>query len=145
MKKNISLTYQIRSEDEGERLDFETAREFTEFSRVHIQKWIKDGSLLLDGKIVKPKQIVKTDQLISLEILEDPVLEDEPEDIPIEILYEDEDILVLNKQPNLVVHPGAGNKLDTLVGFGADAPLSAGAMEHYGTDEFENRKCLYEL
>ena len=115
MKKNISLTYQIRSEDEGERLDFVTAREFTEFSRVHIQKWIKDGSLLLDGKIVKPKQIVKTDQLISLEILEDPVLEDEPEDIPIEILYEDEDILVLNKQPNLVVHPGAGNQSGTLV------------------------------
>ncbi len=115
MKKNISITYQIRSEDEGERLDFVTAREFTEFSRVHIQKWIKEGSLLLDGKIVKPKQIVKADQFISLETLEDPMLEDKPEDIPIEILYEDKDIIVLNKQSNLVVHPGAGNQTGTLV------------------------------
>lgn len=115
MKKNISLSYQIRSKDEGERLDFVTAREFTEFSRAHIQKWIKDGSLLLDGNIVKPKQIVKADQLISVETSEDPVLEDGPEDIPIEILYEDEDIIVLNKQPNLVVHPGAGNQTGTLV------------------------------
>ena len=115
MKKNITLSYKTMEKDAAERLDFVTAREFTEFSRVHIQRWIKDGKLLLDGEIVKPKQLLKVNQLISVETSEEPTLDDGPEDIPIEIIYEDEDIVVLNKQPGLVVHPGAGNLTGTLV------------------------------
>ncbi len=115
MKKNITLSYKTKEKDVAERLDFVTAREFTQFSRVHIQRWIKDGKLLLDGGIVKPKQLLKVNQLISVETLEEPTLEDEPEDIPIEIIFEDADIIVLNKQPGLVVHPGAGNRTGTLV------------------------------
>jgi len=115
MKKNISLSYETVAEDLGERLDSVIAREFTQFSRAHIQKWIKDGKLLLDGEIVKPKQPLKINQLISVETLEEPTLEDGPEDIPINIIYEDEDIIVINKQPGLVVHPGAGNRTGTLV------------------------------
>jgi len=115
MKKNIALSYKTSALDEGERLDFVTSREYKQFSRAHIQKWIKDGNLLLDGKIAKPKKLVKVDQLISIKFLEEPILEDGPEDIPIEIIFEDEDILVLNKQAGLVVHPGAGNQTGTLV------------------------------
>ena len=115
MKKKISLSYETVAEDVGERLDSVIAREFTQFSRAHIQKWIKDGKLLLDGEIVKPKQPLKINQLISVETLEEPTLEDGPEDIPINIIYEDEDIIVINKQPGLVVHPGAGNRTGTLV------------------------------
>ena len=115
MKKNITLSYKTVEKDVAERLDFVTAREFTQFSRVHIQRWIKDGELLLDGEIVKPKQLLKVNQLISVETSEEPTLEDEPEDIPIEIIFEDADIIVLNKQPGLVVHPGAGNRTGTLV------------------------------
>ena len=115
MKKNITLSYKTLEKDVAERLDFVTAREFTQFSRVHIQRWIKDGKLLLDGEIVKPKQLLKVNQLISVETSEEPTLEDEPEDIPIEIIFEDADIIVLNKQPGLVVHPGAGNRTGTLV------------------------------
>jgi len=115
MKKIIALSYQTIALDAGERLDFVTAREFTQFSRVHIQKWIKDGKLLLDGKIVKPKQLLKANQLISIDASEEPALGDEPEDIPIEIIFEDEDIIVLNKQSGLVVHPGSGNRTGTLV------------------------------
>ena len=115
MKKNITLSYKTVEKDVAERLDFVTAREFTQFSRVHIQRWIKDGKLLLDGEIVKPKQLLKVNQLISVETSEEPTLEDEPEDIPIEIIFEDADIIVLNKQPGLVVHPGAGNRTGTLV------------------------------
>ena len=113
--KKITLSYETNALDSGERLDFVTAREFTQFSRAHIQKWIKEGQLLLDGKSVKPKQLLKTNQLISIDALEDPVLEDEPEDIPIDIIFEDKDIIILNKQPGLVVHPGAGNPKGTLV------------------------------
>ena len=115
MKKNITLSYKTVEKDVAERLDFVTAREFTQFSRVHIQRWIKEGKLLLDGEIVKPKQLLKVNQLISVETSEEPTLEDEPEDIPIEIIFEDSDIIVLNKQPGLVVHPGAGNRTGTLV------------------------------
>ena len=115
MKKNITLSYKTVEKDVAERLDFVTAREFTQFSRVHIQRWIKDGKLLLDGEIVKPKQLLKVNQLISVETSEEPTLEDEPEDIPIEIIFEDADIIALNKQPGLVVHPGAGNRTGTLV------------------------------
>jgi len=115
MKKNITLSYETVEKDVAERLDFVTAREFTQFSRVHIQRWIKEGKLLLDGEIVKPKQLLKVNQLISVETSEEPTLEDEPEDIPIEIIFEDADIIVLNKQPGLVVHPGAGNRTGTLV------------------------------
>jgi len=115
MKKNITLSYKTVEKDVAERLDFVTAREFTQFSRVHIQRWIKEGKLILDGEIVKPKQLLKVNQLISVETSEEPTLEDEPEDIPIEIIFEDADIIVLNKQPGLVVHPGAGNRTGTLV------------------------------
>ena len=115
MKKNITLSYKTVEKDVAERLDFVTAREFTQFSRVHIQRWIKDGKLLLDGEIVKPKQLLKINQLISVETSEEPTLEDGPEDIPIEIIFEDEDIIIINKQPGFVVHPGAGNRTGTLV------------------------------
>jgi 23S rRNA pseudouridine1911/1915/1917 synthase len=115
MKKNITLSYKTIAEDVGERLDSVTAKQFTQFSRAHIQKWIKEGNLLLDGKTVKPKQPLKVSQIISIETSEDPVLKDEPEDIPIQIIFEDEDIIILNKQPGLVVHPGAGNQTGTLV------------------------------
>jgi len=113
--KKITLSYETSALDSGERLDSVTAREFTQFSRAHIQKWIKEGQLLLDGKSVKPKQLLKTNQLISIDALEEPVLEDEPENIPIDIIFEDKDLIVLNKQPGLVVHPGAGNPKGTLV------------------------------
>ena len=115
MKKSISLSYKTIEEDAGERLDSVIAKEFTQFSRAHIQKWIKDGKLLLDGEIVKPKQPLKINQFISVEALEDPTLEDGPEDIPLEIIFEDDDIIIINKQPGLVVHPGAGNQTGTLV------------------------------
>ena len=113
--KKITLSYETNALDSGERLDSVTAREFTQFSRAHIQKWIKEGQLLLDGKSVKPKQLLKTNQLISIDALEEPVLEDKPENIPIDIIFEDKDIIVLNKQPGLVVHPGAGNPKGTLL------------------------------
>ena len=113
--KKITISYETNSLDSGERLDSVTAREFTQFSRAHIQKWIKEGQLLLDGKSVKPKQLLKTNQLISIDALEEPVLEDKPENIPIDIIFEDKDIIVLNKHPGFVVHPGAGNPKGTLV------------------------------
>lgn len=101
-----------------------------DLSRAQIKKLIEQGlvsindkSALKAGAEVKPGSVVK----IKLEIRTGP--EHPGEDIPLEVLYEDDDIVVVNKPPNLVVHPGAGNKTGTLVNalIGRGSKLSAGA------------------
>ncbi|HJL96251.1 MAG TPA: RluA family pseudouridine synthase [SAR86 cluster bacterium] len=115
MKRKIFLSYKTKKEDVGKRIDSVTAREFPEYSRAHIQKWIKDGSLLLNNREVKPKQCLDTHETIQINATEEPLTEDAPENIPFDIIHEDEDIIIVNKQPGLVVHPGAGNRSGTLV------------------------------
>jgi 23S rRNA pseudouridine1911/1915/1917 synthase len=115
MTKKISLTKEVCLEDKGKRLDLVTASYFPEFSRVHIQKWIKNGFLLLDGKKVKPRFLLEGQELISIDAEDQAVIEDLPEKMDLEILFEDDSILVVNKPAGLVVHPGAGNLTGTLV------------------------------
>jgi|TARA_B110000438_G_scaffold301258_1_gene355694 23S rRNA pseudouridine1911/1915/1917 synthase len=115
MTKKISLTKEVSLEDKGKRLDLVTASYFPEFSRVHIQKWIKNGFLLLDGKKVKPRFLLEGQELISIDAEDQAVIEDLPEKMDLEILFEDDSILVVNKPAGLVVHPGAGNLTGTLV------------------------------
>lgn len=85
-------------------------------SRNKIQEAAKIGNILVNSKPVKPNYKVKPGDLIQMVLPEPPkILELIPEDIPIEILYEDDDLLVLNKEAGLVVHPGYGNYRGTLV------------------------------
>lgn len=84
-------------------------------SRAELQRWIRDGSVLVDGNRVKPKYAVLEGQEITVAEPEEVVLELQPEEIPLSILFEDEDIIVVDKQPGLVVHPGSGNATGTLV------------------------------
>ena len=114
-KKKISLNYTVLNIDEGSRVDKIAAEQFSEFSRAHIQNWIKEGNLLLNGKKIKAKHAVQTADIISVSFWEEPHIEDQPEDISLEIIFEDEDLIVINKPPGLVVHPGSGNKTGTLV------------------------------
>ncbi|MDE6294401.1 MAG: RluA family pseudouridine synthase [Clostridiales bacterium] len=98
----------------GARLDVFLTDE-TDISRSHIKKLIDGGSVLIGGvPAFKAGQIVKTGEIVSFED-EAEAADIIPQDIPLEILYEDDDIAVINKQRNLVVHPGAGNKSGTLV------------------------------
>lgn len=85
-------------------------------SRSRIAAAARNGNVLVNGKPEKPSHKVKPKDVISL-VLPHPVREVElaPEDIPLEVLYEDKQVLVLNKQPGLVVHPGHGNWTGTLV------------------------------
>ncbi len=85
-------------------------------SRTRIAAAARNGNVLVNGKAEKPSYKVKPKDVVTL-VLPHPVREVElvPEDIPLEVLYEDEQILVLNKQPGLVVHPGHGNWTGTLV------------------------------
>jgi len=105
----------IVKEDENERVDKFLATRFPDFTRSFIQKAIKNGQIKLNGKDFKSNYKLKLDDKIEINI-EDPIeLEIEPEDIPLDILYEDDDVLIINKPKNMVVHPSAGHFSHTLV------------------------------
>lgn len=99
----------------GQRLDSVLAEMFPDYSRSRLKQWIQEGQILLEGKHVKPKVKVYSDQLLQLDI--QPVeFSDEclSEDIPLDIVYEDESLIVINKPADLVVHPAAGHRYGTL-------------------------------
>ena len=105
----------VSKEDENERVDKFLATRFPDFTRSFIQKAIKNGQIKLNGKDFKSNYKLKLDDKIEINI-EDPIeLETEPEDIPLNILYEDDDVLIVNKPKNMVVHPSAGHFSHTLV------------------------------
>ncbi len=86
-----------------------------EDSRSKIQAMIKDGSVLVNEIIVKANYKVKVDDIITVEEMAEKEFMLQAEDIDIDIIYEDEDLLIVNKDHHLVVHPGAGNQTGTLV------------------------------
>jgi 23S rRNA pseudouridine1911/1915/1917 synthase len=104
----------INEEQNNSRLDNAATSLFEDFSRSQIQRWISQGNLLVNGEILKAKDKVHTGDEMSL----DPIFENrvswEGEDIPINILHEEEDFIIINKSPGLVMHPGAGCHSGTL-------------------------------
>lgn len=109
------LTHTVAANKSGMRLDKLASTVFTKFSRANLQKFIESGDLLVNGQSVKPKHAVKVgDQLVLSAVLENHS-EDLPENIALDVIYEDDDVLVINKPASLVVHPGAGNRTGTLV------------------------------
>lgn len=99
----------------GERLDKAIKNQETEISRTRLQKLIEEGKVKVNGKIEKNSYIVKTGDKILIEEEEPEEIELEPQEIPLDIIYEDNDIIVINKPKGLVVHPGNGNPDHTLV------------------------------
>jgi 23S rRNA pseudouridine1911/1915/1917 synthase len=97
-----------------QRLDNVVTELFPQYSRTQIQQWIKSGELTVDGQTSKASLRVMGGESINIES-EIVVLKDEPEAIGIDIVYEDGDLLVINKPVGLVVHPGAGNRSGTLL------------------------------
>ena len=114
-KKKISLNYSVLDSDEGLRVDLVTAKQFPDYSRGHIQKWIKNGDLLVNNQEVKTKHSLQLNDVISVDFWEEPQLGDHPEAIPLDIIFEDEEIMIINKSVGMVVHPGSGNPDGTLV------------------------------
>lgn len=105
----------ISEELEDERIDKCLQVLIDSLSRSYIQKMIKDGNLMVNGKAVKSSYLVKTDDSIEFTVpdaVEPDIL---AEDIPLDILYEDEDLLIVNKPKGMVVHPAAGHATGTLV------------------------------
>ena len=86
-----------------------------DISRNKIQKLINDNNILVNGKSVKASYIVRVDDLIECDFLYKEKIDILPEDIPLDIVYEDDDLLVVNKPSGMVVHPAVGNYSHTLV------------------------------
>lgn len=100
--------------ESGIRLDKALA-DLTELSRSQANEAIKNGNILVNGKAVKAKYSVKEGDLVTYDLPEPEVLEYEAEDIPLDIVYEDDDIAVVNKPQGMVVHPSVGHTSGTLV------------------------------
>ena len=99
----------------GERVDRTVSLQVPELSRSYVKKLIDDGLITVEGRAVKPGYILKDNQNVEVSIPEPETLSVEAEDIPLGILYEDGDFLIINKPQGMVVHPAAGNHSGTLV------------------------------
>ena len=108
------MEVRIEASVAGQRLDKAVA-ELTDLSRSLANEQIKDGQILVNGQAKKAKYSVKEGDVISYELPEPEVVEYVPEDIPLEIVYQDEDVAVVNKPQGMVVHPSAGHTSGTLV------------------------------
>ena len=99
---------------EGERLDVVLAEMLPEYSRSKITSWIKSGQALISKKTFKPKDKANGDEIVYLATSQENINAWQAENIPLNIIFEDKDIIVLNKQFGLVTHPGSGNWSGTL-------------------------------
>jgi 23S rRNA pseudouridine1911/1915/1917 synthase len=116
MSEKIHLDDLIPEEFSGMRLDQALAKLFPEFSRGQLTKWIKAGDVSVDNKQLRPKDSVNGGEKIVIQT--ELASQDDSwtaETISLDIVYEDDDVIILNKPAGMVVHPGAGNQQGTLV------------------------------
>lgn len=115
MVQTVELTAQVPDELAGKRFDHIAAHLFSDYSRSRIQNWIKAGQLTVNGQVRKPKEkLVGGESLVICAQLEEEE-NWQPADIPLDIVYEDDSLLVVNKPQGLVVHPAAGHRSNTLL------------------------------
>ena len=99
----------------GRRFDAVLAELFPEFSRSRLSEWIKSGDALLDGETARPRDTLRGGETVQVQVVLETQTHAAPQDIPLNVLYEDDQVLVIDKPAGLVVHPGAGNPDGTLV------------------------------
>jgi 23S rRNA pseudouridine1911/1915/1917 synthase len=116
-------TERIPDELSGQRLDQALARMFPDYSRSRLKAWLLDGAVLVDGAQWRPRDRVLGGETVVVTVIADAAVRAEPEPMRLDVVYEDADLLVINKPAGLVVHPGAGNASGTLMnGLLAHAP-----------------------
>ncbi len=115
IKQTIQLRAEVPYDLGGQRLDQIAAQLFSEHSRSRLSAWIKEGQLTVDGEVVRPRDIVHGGAILLLETEQEAQGEWVAQDIPLNIVYEDEHILVIDKPSGLVVHPAAGHLDGTLL------------------------------
>ncbi|HHF3103525.1 TPA: 23S rRNA pseudouridine(1911/1915/1917) synthase RluD [Vibrio alginolyticus] len=116
MAQQIVLTNTVKDSQLGQRLDQAIAELFADFSRSRLKEWLLDGKVQVDGEVVtKPRTKVMGGEEITLQAELEDEERWEAQDIPLDIVYEDEDIIVINKPRDFVVHPGAGTPDGTVL------------------------------
>ncbi len=115
MSEHIELEGRVPSEYTGKRFDQILPLLFPDYSRSRLTAWIKDGAVLVDGKKEKPREKLYGGEVITIDVVIEDMENHEGEDIPLDIVYEDDHILVVNKPAGLVVHPAVGNRTGTLL------------------------------
>ncbi|EJR38746.1 MULTISPECIES: RluA family pseudouridine synthase [Bacillus cereus group] len=113
MSEVVQVT--VAEEQKSERIDKFVAEINSEWSRSQVQQWIKDAVVTVNGKSVKGNYKVKGNDEITVTIPEPEELDIQPEDMNLEVYYEDADVLVVNKPRGMVVHPAPGHTKGTLV------------------------------
>lgn len=111
--ENFSFT--INTHVDGYRLDQYLVRKFPDYSRAYLQKMIKNERVLVGGKPAKPSAKLHTGQDVSVSIPKLEPLHLQAEEMPLDVIYEDDDLAALNKPPHLVIHPARGHLSGTLV------------------------------
>lgn len=107
-------TATVPNERAGERFDRVLSDLFPDYSRSRLQQWIRDGHVTLDGRVPRPRDRVRGGERVDLERPREPAVELTPQAIELDVVFADDQVLVINKPPGLVVHPGAGNPDGTL-------------------------------
>lgn len=110
-----TMNFLINEDDVNSRLDVFISKCLEERSRSYVQKLIEEKNVFVNGSIKKSNYKLKIGDIIEVTIKEDEKINVQPEDIPLNILYEDGDVIVVDKPQGMVVHPGAGNYSGTLV------------------------------
>ena len=113
--KHITERINVTTADSGQRIDQYLTQRFPDHSRATIQQWIKQGGVKINGHNTKSKTLLKGFEVIELNIELQQAVEDLPEQMPLDIVFEDEHLLIINKPAGLVVHPGSGNPDGTLL------------------------------
>ena len=115
MSDSIELEAEVPEELHGDRLDQTAAQLFPDYSRSRLQSWIKKGQLRLDGRQCRPRDKVAAGSVLLVAAALEQETSWQPQAIDLDIVYEDDSILVVNKPAGLVVHPAAGHADGTLV------------------------------
>jgi 23S rRNA pseudouridine1911/1915/1917 synthase len=114
--KQEKLELIIPKKSTGKRIDIALQELMADYSRAKLQAWIKSGFILLDSKKISSKDIVLGGEKVSVAVQQDEkILQFAPENISLNIVYEDENLFVINKNQNMVVHPAAGNWSGTIL------------------------------
>ena len=113
---NNTIKFSVNTKNSGKRLDIFLTENINDFTRSYLKKLITDKQVKINGSVnVLPSAKVKYNDQISINLIEKNIQTIAPKKIKLEIIYEDKDIMVINKPKGMVVHPGAGNFENTLV------------------------------
>jgi len=110
----MTTTFTITAEEEGQRLDVWCVSKMPELSRATLQKAIQAGAIKVNGKTVKPRRAVRTDDIVDFYLVAPEPEEKQPTELEVDILFEDDDVVVINKDAGVVAHPGVHTTATTI-------------------------------